>query len=187
MFFSVHKCRQFYFYMDFVSELWHLSDFTPDLNYKKSSVSYYICLVFHSSANIILQENESGRAGLKSDLAVTCSACDESISFQTSANITKKGKVLRCKQKGCLSLPGIRNWLQRACILLWNHEHALYVKKCLPKTGRQHPRGCRRLHKANARATAMEKKCRQGLQLVRTRREEALLQIGGPTYDPGGF
>ena len=92
MFFSVHKCRQFYFYMDFVSELWHLSDFTPDLNYKKSSVSYYICLVFHSSANIILQENESGRAGLKSDLAVTCSACDESISFQTSANITKNGK-----------------------------------------------------------------------------------------------
>ena len=31
MFFSVHKCRQFYFYMDFVSELWHLSDFTLDL------------------------------------------------------------------------------------------------------------------------------------------------------------
>ena len=26
-----------------------------------------------------------------------------------------------------------------------------------------------------------------GLQLVRTRREEALLQIDGPTYDPGGF
>ncbi|XP_058961471.1 uncharacterized protein [Pocillopora verrucosa] len=43
-------------------------------------------------ANIILQENESGRAGLKSDLTITCSACDESISFQTSANITKRGK-----------------------------------------------------------------------------------------------
>ena len=71
MFFSVHKCRQFYFYMDFVSELWHLSYFTLDLNYKKSSVSYYIFLFFLSSANIILQENESGRAGLKSDLTVT--------------------------------------------------------------------------------------------------------------------
>ena len=31
MFFSVHKFRQFYFYMDFVSKLWHLSDFTLDL------------------------------------------------------------------------------------------------------------------------------------------------------------
>lgn len=71
MFLSVHKCRQFYFHMDFVSELWHLSDFTLDLNYKKSSVSYYIFLFFLSSANIILQENESGRAGLKSDLTVT--------------------------------------------------------------------------------------------------------------------
>ena len=29
--FSVHKCRQFYFYMDCVSELWHLADFTLDL------------------------------------------------------------------------------------------------------------------------------------------------------------
>ena len=45
----------------------------------------------------------------------------------------------------------------------------------------------KRLRKANAQATAMEKKRRQGLQLVRTRREEALLQIDGPTYDPGGF
>lgn len=43
------------------------------------------------------------------------------------------------------------------------------------------------LRKANAQATAMEKKHHQGLQLVRTRREEALLQIDGTTYDPGGF
>ena len=45
----------------------------------------------------------------------------------------------------------------------------------------------KRLRKANAQATDMEKKRRQGLQLVRTRREEAVLQIYGPTYDPGGF
>lgn len=45
----------------------------------------------------------------------------------------------------------------------------------------------KRLRKANAQATAMEKKRRQGLQLVRTRREEALLEIDGPSYDPGGF
>ena len=45
----------------------------------------------------------------------------------------------------------------------------------------------KRLRKANAQATAMEKKRRQGLQLVRTRGEEALLEIDGPSYDPGGF
>ena len=44
----------------------------------------------------------------------------------------------------------------------------------------------KRLKKANAQATAMEKKGHQGLQLVQARRE-ALLQIDGPTYDPGGF
>jgi len=43
------------------------------------------------------------------------------------------------------------------------------------------------LRKANAQAMAMEKKRHQGLQLVRTRREEALLQIDGPSYDPGAF
>ena len=48
--------------------------------------------LFVSSANIILQETESGRAGLKSDLSLICSACDESTSLQTSANITKRGK-----------------------------------------------------------------------------------------------
>ena len=45
----------------------------------------------------------------------------------------------------------------------------------------------KRLRKANAQAMAMAKKRRQGLQLVRTRREEALLQIDGLSYDPGGF
>ena len=55
-----------------------------------SHTTYFSFFLF--SANIILQENESGRAGLKSDLTITCSACDESISFQTSANITKRGK-----------------------------------------------------------------------------------------------
>ena len=47
--------------------------------------------LFVSSANI-LQETESGQAGLKSDLSLICSACDESTSLQTSANITKRGK-----------------------------------------------------------------------------------------------
>jgi len=52
----------------------------------------YTARLFVSSTNITLQETESGRAGLKSDLSLMCSACDESTSLQTSANITKRGK-----------------------------------------------------------------------------------------------
>jgi len=43
---------------------------------------------------LFLQETESGQAGLKSDLLLICSACDESTSLQTSANITKRGKSI---------------------------------------------------------------------------------------------
>lgn len=46
----------------------------------------------------------------------------------------------------------------------------------------------KRLRKADSQATAKEKKRRQGLQLARTRREEALKEMeGGPSYEPGGF
>ena len=45
----------------------------------------------------------------------------------------------------------------------------------------------KRVHKANSQATAKEKKRHQGLQLVRTRLEEALRELEGASYEPGGF
>jgi hypothetical protein len=35
---------------------------------------------------------ETGKSGLKSDLSLQCNKCDESFQFQTSSNITPKGK-----------------------------------------------------------------------------------------------
>lgn len=68
---------------------WYATVATLDIPNKQHLI-LHIFLV--SSANIILQENASGRAGLKSDLSLICTACDESTSLQTSANITKRGK-----------------------------------------------------------------------------------------------
>jgi len=45
----------------------------------------------------------------------------------------------------------------------------------------------KRLRKADSQATAKEKKRRQGLQLVRIRREEALREKEGVTYEAGAF
>ena len=45
----------------------------------------------------------------------------------------------------------------------------------------------KRLRKADLQATAKEKRRRQGLQLVRTQREEALREMEGVTYASGGF
>lgn len=45
----------------------------------------------------------------------------------------------------------------------------------------------KRVHKADSLATEKEKKHRQGLQLLRTRQEEARLEIKAITYEPGGF
>ena len=45
----------------------------------------------------------------------------------------------------------------------------------------------KRLRKADIQATDKEKRRRQGLQLVRIQREEALRQIEGVTYEAGGF
>ena len=45
----------------------------------------------------------------------------------------------------------------------------------------------KRLQKADKKATTKEKKCRQGQQLLRTRREEALREMEGVTYEAGGF
>ena len=44
-----------------------------------------------------------------------------------------------------------------------------------------------RLRKADNQATAKEKKRRQGLQLLRTHREEALREQEGVTYESGAF
>ena len=45
----------------------------------------------------------------------------------------------------------------------------------------------KRKRKSDLQATEKEKKCRQGEQLLRTRREEALRDAEGDTYDAGGF
>jgi len=45
----------------------------------------------------------------------------------------------------------------------------------------------KRLRKADTQATAKEKKHCQAVQLVRTRREEALQDLEGVTYEAGGF
>lgn len=45
----------------------------------------------------------------------------------------------------------------------------------------------KRLRKADIQATDKEKRRRQGLQLVRIYREEALHEIEGVTYEAGGF
>ena len=50
-----------------------------------------------------------------------------------------------------------------------------------------HIKDKKRLCKADSQATTKEKKRRQGLSLVRTRREEALHEMEGITYEAGGF
>ena len=45
----------------------------------------------------------------------------------------------------------------------------------------------KRLQKADKQATRKEKKRRQGLQLAHTRREEALREKEGVSYESGGF
>lgn len=50
-----------------------------------------------------------------------------------------------------------------------------------------HIKDKKRLCKADSQATTKEKKRRQGLSLVRTRREEALREMEGITYEAGGF
>lgn len=45
----------------------------------------------------------------------------------------------------------------------------------------------KRVSKAYSQVTAKEKKRRQGLQLVCTRREKALQELEGASYEPGGF
>ena len=45
----------------------------------------------------------------------------------------------------------------------------------------------RRLRKSDLQTSAKEKKRRQGMQLLRTRREEALRETEGVTYEAGGF
>ena len=52
-----------------------------------------ICfLLFFNSGNLTIEENSSSCAELTSDLSIHCSACDQSTPWQTSPNITKKGK-----------------------------------------------------------------------------------------------
>ena len=64
-------------------------------------------------------------------------------------------------------------------------------KLCIPGgTHTSHAFGLKdrkRLQKADIQATEKEKKRRQGIQLLRTRREEALREIEGVTYEAGGF
>ncbi|PFX15010.1 hypothetical protein AWC38_SpisGene20799 [Stylophora pistillata] len=45
----------------------------------------------------------------------------------------------------------------------------------------------RRLRKSDLQTSAKEKKRRQGEQMRRTRREDALREADGDTYEPGGF
>lgn len=45
----------------------------------------------------------------------------------------------------------------------------------------------KRLAKADSQATVKEKKRRQGIKLQRTRREEALREAEGVTYEAGEF
>lgn len=50
-----------------------------------------------------------------------------------------------------------------------------------------HTKDSKRLRKSDLQATEKERKRRQGEQLLRTRREEALREAEGVTYEPGGF
>ena len=45
----------------------------------------------------------------------------------------------------------------------------------------------RRLRKSGLQTSVKEKKRRQGEQMRRTRREDALREADGDTYEPGGF
>ena len=42
-----------------------------------------IFVLFFNSGNLTIEENSSSCAGLKSDLSIHCSACDESTPWQT--------------------------------------------------------------------------------------------------------
>ena len=132
---------------------WHTTDATLHISNKKVS---YTARLFVSSANITLQETESGRAGLKSDLSLICSGFDERTLLQTSANITKRGKSFDVNKRavfhslesgtgyeGLASFCGIMNM---PCM----STSAYY------QTGRQHPRHCRGLHNGRAQKCRSE-------------------------------
>lgn len=59
--------------------------------YRSNGRVVFYCY-FSNSGNLTIEENYSSRAGLMSDPTIHCSACDESIPWQTSPKITKKGK-----------------------------------------------------------------------------------------------
>ena len=50
-----------------------------------------------------------------------------------------------------------------------------------------HAKDSKRLTKSDMQVTQKEKRRRQGEQLLRTHREEALREAEGVTYEPGGF
>ena len=50
-----------------------------------------------------------------------------------------------------------------------------------------HAKDSKWLTKSDLQVTQKEKRRRQGEQLLRTRREEALQEAEGVTYEPGGF
>ena len=50
-----------------------------------------------------------------------------------------------------------------------------------------HAKDSKRLAKSDLQVMQKEKRWRQGKRLLRTRREEALQEAEGVTYEPGGF
>ena len=66
--------------------------------------------------------------------------------------------------------------MQRLAILAGEHTHKASEEK-----------DKRRLRKSNLQTSVKEKKRRQGKQMRRTRREDALREADGDTYEPGGF
>lgn len=121
---------------------------------------------YYVLGSLTLKENSSGRNGLMADLSVECSSCLEATPLKTSDTITKKGQRAASRAR----------IMQRLVI-----PAGEYTQKASEEKDK------RRLRKSDLQTSAKEKKRRQGEQMRRTRREDALREADGDTYEPGGF
>ena len=136
---------------------------------------------------------ETGKSGLKSDLSLQCNKCDESFQFQTSSNITPKGKsfdvnrraVYYAVESGC-GFEGLQSFcsmMNMPCMT----KGAYYKQLDIVLSALENEAKDEMKKKSDKAATEKDKKRRCTEKLLRTQREEALREVEGVSYEAGGF
>jgi len=90
-----------------------------------------------------------------------------------SSTVTKRGQEIAVACAICYFHSGAASRLRKRLSIL----AGVCTKRASQKKDK------RRLKKSNLQVTAKEKKCRSGMQLLRTRRGEALREAEGITYE----